>query len=299
MNLRELADADLPALLDLCQRTLPQDQFSLPVLRRHVLEEPNQNPAYQLSIWDGERLAGAMLGGTRTFDGQTGAWVRLFAVDPANRGRGLASHLLRELEDRLRAAGLKRLLVGNSVPNYFWPGLDTRYTAALCFLLRSGFKRSGDAVNMQVDLATRSWDTADKEARLAGAGFAVRRLRPDDREPFDAWLQTHWSPVWRYEALSSYANDPISAFVVTVEERICAFACYNVTTLEHVFGPTGTEPALQGRGLGRVLFYRCMADLATLGHQTAEICWVGPIAFYARVADAWISRTFWFLEKEL
>jgi mycothiol synthase len=299
MELRELAEADLPALLDFCQRTLPLDQFSLPLLRRHVLEEPNHNPDYQLSLWDGERLAGAMLGGTRAFDGQTGAWVRLFAVDPAYRGRGLASRLLNELEGRLRAGGLKRLLVGNSVPNYFWPGLDLRYTAALCFLLRSGFQRRGDAVNMQVDLAARSWDTADEEARLAAVGFAVRRLRPADREPFDAWLQAHWSPVWRYEALSSYANDPISTFVATVDERICAFASYNVTTLEHVFGPTGAEPALQGRGLGRVLFHRCMADLQTIGHQTAEICWVGPIAFYARVADAWISRTFWFLEKEL
>jgi len=122
---------------------------------------------------------------------------------------------------------------------------------------------------------------------------------PGDREQFGAWLRDHWSAVWHYEALSSYANDPISTFVALADGRICAFASYNTTTFEHVFGPTGTEPALQGRGLGRVLFLRCMRDLRDMGHQSAEICWVGPIAFYARVADAWISRTFWFLEKEL
>jgi hypothetical protein len=42
-----------------------------------------------------------------------------------------------------------------------------------------------------------------------------------------------------------------------------------------------------------------MRDLKEQGHRSAEICWVGPIAFYARVAGAWINRTFWFLEKEL
>ena len=33
MEMRELAEGDLPSLLDLCQRTLPLDPFSLPALR--------------------------------------------------------------------------------------------------------------------------------------------------------------------------------------------------------------------------------------------------------------------------
>jgi mycothiol synthase len=299
MELRELADGDLPTLLDLCRRTLPLDQFSLPALRRHILEEPNRHPAYQLGIWDGARLAGVMVGGVRQTQGHPGAWVRLFAIDPAYRRQGLATRLLADLESRLRADGHKRLSVGNSVPNYFWPGLDIRYTAGLCFLQRAGFQRAGDAVNMHVDLLARDWDTTAEEARLAEAGFTVRRLLPDDRNQFGAWLGDHWNPIWHYEALSSYENDPVSTFVALSDGRICAFASYNTTTFEHVFGPTGTEPALQGRGLGRVLFLRCMRDLKDRGEQIAEICWVGPIAFYARVADAWISRTFWFLEKEL
>ena len=299
MELRELADGDLPSLLDLCQRTLPLDRFSLPALRHHMLNEPNHRRDYQLSIWDGARLAGVMVGGVRETQAHPGAWVRLFAIDPAYRRQGLATRLLADLEGRLRGDGYKRLSVGNSVPNYFWPGLDIRYTAGLCFLQRAGFQRAGDAVNMQVDLLARDWDTTDAEAGLAQSGFTVRRLLPEDQNRFGAWLGEHWSPIWHYEALSSYKNNPVSTFVALVEGRICAFASYNATTFAHVFGPTGTEPALQGRGLGRVLFLRCMRDLKDLGYQAAEICWVGPIAFYARVADAWISRTFWFLEKEL
>jgi GNAT superfamily N-acetyltransferase len=299
MEIRQLAESDLPSLLDLCQRTLPLDRFSLPVLRHHMLNEPITCPAYQLSIWDGVRLVGAMVGGARDGQERPEAWVRLFAIDPADRRKGLATRLLAELERRLRADRYTRLFVGNSVPNYFWPGLDIRYTPGLCFLQKSGFRRSGDAINMHVDLLVRDWDTTDAEMRLGQAGFTIRRLLPSDREQFEAWLRDHWSAAWHYEALSSYANEPISTFVALADGRICAFASYNTTTFEHVFGPTGTEPALQGRGLGRVLFLRCMRDLKGMGHQSAEICWVGPIAFYAHVADAWISRTFWFLEKEL
>ncbi len=73
----------------------------------------------------------------------------------------------------------------------------------------------------------------------------------------------------------------------------------SVTMFENSFGPTGTEPSHRGRGLGRVLFYRCLRDLKEQGHATADICWVGPIGYYAHVADAWIHRVFWHLEKEV
>src|SRR4051812_15432117 len=138
MKIRELTESDLPRLLDLCQRTLPLDPFSLPALRHHMLNEPNHRPDYQLSIWDGARLAGVMVGGAREWQGRPEAWVRLFAIDPAARRQGLATRLLAELESRLRTDGHTRLHVANSVPNYFWPGLDIRYTAGLCFLQKSG-----------------------------------------------------------------------------------------------------------------------------------------------------------------
>ena len=299
METRELVEADLPALLDLCQRALPLDQFSLRLLRRRVLLEPDHNPAYQLSLWDGGRLVGAMLGGTReTVTGPVGA-LRLFAIDPEYRRRGLASRLLMELEGRLRAAGLTRLRVGNIAPSYFWPGLDVRYTPAFCLLQRHGFQRTGEAIDMDVDLLAHDWDTSPLEARLAEDGYTVRRLLPDDHEAFAAWLDRVWSPVWQWEALSTYENEPISTFVALKDGRICAFASYNAAAFENGFGPTGTEPELQGRGLGRVLFHRCMHDLRLQGYRTCEIIWTGPIAFYARVADAVISRVFWFLEKEL
>ncbi len=299
MHIRELDETELPALLALCQNTLQYDPFSLAFLRRRVLEEPNHEPCYQLCAWDGDRLVGALLGGTRQTESGRAAWVRLLAVEPSYRRQGLASQMIEELEQRLRIDGLTRLRVANSTPSYFWPGLDLRYTPALCFFLHHGFQRDGDAVNMQVELDAHDWDTATQEARLAEEGVTIRRLRPDDRAAFSSWLEQQWNPVWQYEGLSSLENDPVSTFIATSQDRICAFASYNAAALEGGFGPTGTEPALRGRGIGRVLFFHCMQDLRELGYRTAEVCWVGPIPFYARIAGAWINRTFWSMEKEL
>ncbi len=299
MHIRELTETELPALLDLCQRSLSFDQFSLPMLQRRFLDEPHHNPAYQLGLWQDAQLVGTLLGSVRETEGGRAASIRLLSVDPAYRRRGAASRLLRELEARLRADGFRTLRVGATAPIYFWPGLDVRYTPAFCFLQEHGFERSGEAVNMQVDLAAHDWNTSAEEERLAKQGFTVRRLEPEDEAEFSDWLAEHWGPVWRYEALATLHNHPVSTFVATRADRICAFASYNATAFENGFGPTGTEQELRGKGLGRILFHRCMRDLKELGYPTAEVCWVGPIAFYARVADAWINRVFWYLQKDL
>ena len=307
MPIRELEESDLPAVLDLCQRSLPHDQLSLELLRRRLLAEPNRTPAYQLCLWDGAQLAGVMFGGMRRLDdGHTllhharpVGVLQLFAVDPALRRRGLALELLAELERRMRAQGLSWLRCGNFAPSYFWPGLDVRYTPALCLLLLHGFHRKGDALNMTVDLHARDWDTTAEEARLAESGYRFRRAEPGDLPALAEWVGRQWGPIWQWELGSALANQPPTAFVARQGGQFCAFAAYGASSFPHVFTPTGTAEQHRWRGLGRVLLFRCLADLRARGLAQAEIGWVGPISFYARNAGATISRVFFWLEKEL
>jgi mycothiol synthase len=299
MELRDFTAAELPALLELCRRSLPAERWTLDLLRRRVLEAPGYVPAYQVCAWDGDRLAGALLGTTREMGDGLVAGVLLAAVDPAYRGQGIATQLLGELERRVRAAGIGRLRVGHIAPDYLWPGLDVRYTPALCWLQRNGFQLAGQTYNMEADLTAEDWDTAADAERLAREGWQIRRLLPEDRDAFEVWLRAEWNPGWLYEGLAAYRNDPISAFIATHAGQIRAFACHNVSGFENSFGPIGTDHTTRGLGVGRVLLRRCMADQRVLGHDRSEICWIGPIAFYARGVGANISRTCWFLEKEL
>ncbi|ACZ41327.1 GCN5-related N-acetyltransferase [Thermobaculum terrenum ATCC BAA-798] len=300
MELRELRECDLLDLLDLCSRTLPLDKFSINLLKHRIFQEPEHRPEYQLSLWDGDKLVSVMLGGVRTSEEGPAPAIRLFATDPAYQRRGYATQLLKELINRIQADGMKTLRVGGSAPIYFWPGVDVRYTPAICFLIKHGFQIADvRCFNMEVDLLSRDWDTSADEDRLAREGFVFRRLSLDDREEFSKWLLDVWGSTWQCEALATYQNEPISTHIALRDGRICAFASYGGTAFENGFGPTGTEEQLRGKGIGRILFYRCMRDLRMLGHEKCEVIWVGPIPFYAKVADAKINRVFWVLGKQI
>lgn len=290
MDIRELNETDLPALLALCQRAMPREPWTLAILRRRIVGDPGYRQEYHLAAWEADRLAGVMLGSNRSSAAEQLGTLLLFAVAPELQQRGIATELLSELEQRMRTDGITTLRIGHVAPSYFWPGVDPQAMPAICFLERRGFTRVGDAVNMEVDLTARVWDTTSEEVRLAQLGWEIRRLTRDDQAAFDAWLSANWSPGWRYEALDAYNNDPVSVFGALRAGVIHGFAAYNVSAFEHSFGPTGVDETTRGLGLGRVLLLRCLRDLADREHRHCEICWTGPIGFYARAANAKISR---------
>jgi GNAT superfamily N-acetyltransferase len=230
MELRELTEGDLHILVELCRGGL-RDAVSPAVLRRLLLDGPGDLPELQLGLWDEGRLAGAALGGLRaTADGPVGG-TRLLVVAPGMRGHGLGTRLMDELEGRLRAAGATELRVGRLAPNYLWPGLDPRDTAALCLFERRGYARRGDAVNMSVALADHAWWGADDETRLAAAGWVLRRASPADAEALAAWVREHFGELWVWEVRAALALDPPAAFVAECDGRIGAFACHSVSGL--------------------------------------------------------------------
>ena len=63
------------------------------------------------------------------------------------------------------------------------------------------------------------------------------------------------------------------------------------------FGPAGTWPAHRGKGLGEHLLLRCLVDAAD-DHDVCEVAWIGPRAFYERVAGTAGGRRFVVLTKE-
>lgn len=297
--IRTLTETDIPALVELCRRTLPLDEFTEGAIRRRVFEEPGFNERYLLVDERQGKLVAVMFGSTRQTRNGPQAWVRLFSVVPEWREQGIATKLLQEFERRFREDHYTTLNIANSTPDYFWPGVDVRYTPAICWLLKNGFQRSGEAFNMEVALTGRDFDTSEEERKLAERGITVRRLMPEDREQFDAWMSETWSSGWRSEALASYKNTPVTTFVALDNGKFAGFASYDNAMFDGYFGPMGTAQHLRGLGIGGILFLRCMADMQARGYNRCEVCWVGPAPFYAKVAGAWINRVFWQYSKPL
>jgi mycothiol synthase len=65
-------------------------------------------------------------------------------------------------------------------------------------------------------------------------------------------------------------------------------------------GPIAVRPGERGRGLGTPLLLGALHQMASVGGYTsAEIGWVGPIAFYVKKAGARLGRTFLTYRKDL
>jgi len=285
--IREATPADLEPIAALCGRslTLEPDATALPALLWH-------HPELRfVAVEDGD-IAGVLLGRLRDTTGH----VDLLAVHPERRRAGLGTGLVDAFEVKVRAAGGTTAIVGGAGDRYAWPGIDLRYTPAVCLFERLGYQRSGDAVNMTANLRPER-DTAAAEARLAADGIEVRRLRPDERSAFGDWM-TRWGGSWPQEAGRSADYDVPRCHVAVKDGVYLGFACHGGNR-DTWFGPMGTAEVTRGKGIGGVLLTRCLNDQRAAGLTEAEIGWVGPISFYSRTVDARIGRAYWIFSKSL
>ena len=282
----------------LLSRTLIHDECPLALVRAALVDHPAAQPRYRLGLREGGRLAAVAIGWVQAHHdagspGRAG-YLQVVATDPRHRRRGHAAHLLDELERRFAADGLREAWVWGD----FWAGVDVRYSAALCLLLRRGYARERDVFNLGVELAGRDFTTAAEEAVLAAAGYAVRRAAPGDRTTLDRYLLAGWGPRWREEALRAFDQVPIGCHLALWGGQIVGFAANDVVR-PGWFGPTGVDAAHRGRGLGTVLLRRCLTDWQRAGRQRGEISWIGPLSFYVGAVDAVVSRVLWQLRKPL
>jgi len=282
---------------ELLNGCLAYDHFTWTEFQRKTVGDPGYRPDMFLGAYEGAALIGAMVGVFRGGPGNARCNLKIYGVLAQHRLQGIGSALLARLQETARQAGASSMEVPGGFL-YFFPGLDPRYTPAVAFLLRRGFERTGETFNMWADLTAHSWDTAAEEERLKAEGIAVRRVREEDREALGQFMLREFSQVWLMETSLAYANEPATCHVALVHDRIEAFAASQVCG-EGWFGPMGTSSALRGKGIGRVLMYRCFRDLRDLGYGGAVIPWVGPPDFYAKFALAHIDRVFWQFRRAL
>lgn len=298
ISVRELTRNDLAAAAEVCTQALAYDPMSEADLLKLQWEDPDFDERYNLVARMGDQMAGLVLGVIRP-DAKAGkvGYLKLLAVRPQMQRQGVGKRLVAELEERLRAAGASEVRVSGSAPCYIWPGMDVRYTEAWCLFRQLGYHRYADATNMTVDLEKAPLDTSADEAELANHGIRVRRLDEADRDAFVSYIEK-WGPSWRWEALASYGNDPISCHVALHQGAFVGFAAYDAN-LRGWFGPMGTDQEMRRFGIGRILLKRCLQDQREKGYGTAQIAWTGPYHFYAKAVGARMERVFWLLKKEL
>ncbi|MDZ7363082.1 MAG: GNAT family N-acetyltransferase [candidate division KSB1 bacterium] len=299
MTIRQLADTDIEMVLALWNRSAKFDPMTPELFEEKVFDDPDFRREWALVAEEQNRVVGFIMALSRNFQDDKVGFVKLLAVDPARQRSGIGTQLLQRVESALWHAGVSHIRVLDSNPNYLQPGLDPRYTEAIIFFESHGYKRFAETMNMEVDLTSRDFNTTTIEEHLRAKGIEIRRAIMGDREDLMRLLERHW-PAWIPEVDRTLLNYPISLHVAVQQNRLIGFSAYDGNNFNTGwFGPMGTDPALQGRGVGGVLLLRCLQDIKNQGHRFAVIPWVGPYRFYSHYAGARISRVFWRYKKEV
>ena len=310
LDMRPLQAGRLPEAVALCQREIAHLPFSPAVLKDRILDDPDFDPDLNPTVWQGQRLVGLACGAPPSEELQTAGGVKLFAVATDMRRQGIATRLFDHIEDRLTGLGAAESLAVIAGNNRFMQGLDLRYTEALCFLEARGYERTGDGMDMDVDLRNTPLDTSATEAELERVhGLRVRRVATEDHDRAWEYVAREFeypsalatAPIgrrWAYLATSGLKLDPPTLWMSERDGEFCGFAVTDVAAPGRL-GPMGVSPEVRKLGVGTVLLKRALVDLRARGLDVGVIYGAGPYAFYARTVNATINAVFWRLRKPL
>lgn len=280
-----LSEKDLPRAQGLLQAALPHDQIAL-VAREKLFGANGTRQGRTLGAFCRGALAGVLA--------QAGRWIKLLAVDPERRRRGIGSALL-EVARRDRPGPLRCC---DHPGNYLSPGVDVRYEEGLAFLRARGFVARQQVHNLRAPLRANPLVTAERARELAASaasrGYAVRRARAADAPALLPMIAQRFSSVWAFEierALGTGGAAGVHAAFGPSGEPV-AFAAHDGNNRGlGWFGPMGTLPEHRGRGLGEALLLPCLLDVRDRP-EGGVIAWVGPVEFYRRACGAVVDRTF-------
>ncbi|WP_289053938.1 GNAT family N-acetyltransferase [Carboxylicivirga marina] len=289
---------DLSRLSAFLNANWQHDSISETVLREKLEGDPHWMPEATFICKDGDKIIGFMQGVIRDISETRYAYIKLMAVDEAYRRNGIASAMYEKLEAIFIEQKADVVRIYDVPLNYFMPGIDPRYTAALCWAMRKGFKRFGDTSNLLVDL-NQNWDMSKKELALQANNIVVRRAKPDEEQAVLEFIKDEWL-LWNNEVKMAFQDELPSIHIALLNGQVKAFSAHNANNKgTGWFGPMGTHPDLRGKGLGAILLKRCLQDMKEMGLSHSIIPWVGPIDFYSQIANALVDRVFWRYEKKL
>lgn len=298
IKIEKFNEKDIPQFAKLSRISMERDSMPDFLFKEKTIQDIDYNPELAFTAFnEANEPVGFIQAVIRDRETEHIAYIKLFFVAPNFRRKKIGTKLYQEVEQLLRAKGIKKIRLFESYPNYFTPGLDPFYTEAVCFFERMGYKKFGDTSNLLCSLLDQDFNTEAEELKLKEDNIEVSRASKDDLDELLNWIKKNFAG-WKGEILSCYENDPISIHISKLNGRISAFSAYESNNKgTGWFGPMGTDSSMRGKGIGGILLKRCLNDLKKMGFSFATIPWVGPIPFYMHYVNSKVHRIFWRYEK--
>lgn len=308
VRIRPYRGEDEPVLLELWNQTLTHDRIDAATFRTRVLLDLNFKPQGLWVAEEGGQISGFVLSITRHvplflqgLEPDTG-WITAFGVHPGRRRRGIASGLF---EAALSSMNGRRVRISPYTPNYFTPGVDTTaYPEAMSFLKATGWQTVSTPISMRAELTGFQipQEIGELESRLGKERqISIQPVRSGDLPELMAFIAAHFGWDWVRFAqenlleLFGRGSDEMCFLTARQGERIVGYCQQR----RERFGPFGVAPEMRGLGIGRLLLFRCLAEMLAKGFHCAWFLWTGSEAarLYA-LAGFHTVRQFAVMERE-
>ncbi|MCP4444020.1 MAG: GNAT family N-acetyltransferase [Myxococcales bacterium] len=289
-----------PAFLDQAQALLEAAcaHDDVAGLGREKLFAPGSGDlaAEPLAAFEGEQLVGVAC--------TSGKWLRLLAVAPDRRCQGVGSELLERCHAQIASHGAVARTM-DQPGNYLSPGVDNQNRGVLEWLSKRGYTRCGKACNLLINVQDNALVSQEKfeemRSRVHDEGYEIARLPWEKLVETADHVATNFSEGWKHEMTRSATHSQgVHIALVRNTGQLAGFAAHDGNNAGRGwFGPTGTLPAHRGKGLGAALLLASLLDIRNAGHRQCQVAWVGPRAFYYKIAGIASERTFTVLHKDL
>jgi hypothetical protein len=157
------------------------------------------------------------------------------------------------------------------------------------FFFRSLFRILTAVVLIMPDYLVKLYELpplAPALEKLEKGGYVLRRALAPEKSIVVDWVRTNFASNWADECDVAFRNSPVSCFIVTRENEIFGFACYE-STCKDFFGPTGVSEKARGGGLGGALLLASLHAMLSEGYAYAIVGGGGGAEdFYRKVAGA-------------
>lgn len=271
------------ALWNIC---LPEDMLDRENFYRRVIYDVNFDPKKFLLAFEGETPAGFVYATNRKVPDEAAGlqaeqgWIVAMGVHPAMRRKEIGKTLLLKAEELLKKEGVCKIAAGPYSTNYIFPGVDKdAYASGTGFFKAMGYEKTGECCSMDTHL--RGYRTPEKYAAkkkgLEEQGYRFIPYRSEDALPLFEFLHRDfawWLPDVR-GAITAGRAEKTLILAHSPEGKVIGFVLRALDGTPERFGPFGTSPSMQGKGIGTVLFHEMMENLVKARLFYTYFLWTG------------------------
>jgi predicted N-acetyltransferase YhbS len=224
------------------------------------------------------------------------AWLSTLVTDEPNRRRGIGTLLYRRAESELKKAGVKTVLVGGEMHNFF-SGIPEPDAEKERFFSSLGFHLNDAAhYDLKADVSKIDFTRCDIAVNET-PDFVTRPMMKTDLPAMERFFNEEFPGRWKYEIMNHVASggDLNEVLLFCRGESVYGFCKIHVSRDEQngefneqlgrnwgALGPIGISKSLRGEGLGVRLLRDSLRYLQKTGAHQVNIDWTILKDFYGQ-----------------